>query len=91
MQAGDRVTIAGVVKCVHGTPETHAPELCSVQVEIPGGQSLWVNRANVTLAVAPIPDPVEEAKPKRGRHERKVVAAALTPEDGADAIETPEG
>lgn len=90
MQVGDKVAITGRVQSVHGTPETHAPELCSVAVEIPGGQTVWVNRAAVALVPAPAPEPVEEARPRRGRHERKVVAEVETPGDNAPA-ETPEG
>ncbi len=90
MQVGDKVTITGTVRTVHGTPETHAPELCSVAVEIPGGQTLWVNQSNVELVAAPAPDPVEAVKPRRGRHERKVVAEVETPGDNAE-LETPEG
>jgi hypothetical protein len=85
MQSGDAVTITGRVKCVHGTPETHAPELCSVEVEIPGGQTLWVNRGNVELAarssqLAADAEASASAKPRRGRH-TKHVADVETPGD----------
>lgn len=91
MQVGDKVTITGTITTVHGTPETHAPELCSVSVQIPGGQTLWVNQSNVELVAAPAPEPVEEVKPKRGRHERKVVEVVETPEDSHESrVTSPE-
>jgi hypothetical protein len=89
MQIGDAVTIAGRVTAVHGEPATHAPELCSVMVTLPGGQTVWVNRGNVLPAPAPAPDPVEAARPRRGRH-TKHVAQVQTPEDGARATFAPE-
>jgi len=80
MQIGDKVVIEGTIAEIHGHPSTHAAHSCSVVVEIPGGQRLWVNQSCVAAVAPPAPDPVEEAKPRRGRH-TKHVAAIETPGD----------
>lgn len=93
-KVGDKVTIQGTVTGAHGDPSIIDPRMCVVFVRIPGGQALQVNVAAVAPAPAPEPEPkAVEQKPRRGKHEKKVVAQAEveTPEAEAEPVETPEG